>query len=122
MKTGLEILCQEQSDLLTGRRVGLLAHPASVDRRLHHAADLIRALPGNPLKVLFGPEHGIRGEAQDMQGVEHSTDPNSNLPVYSLYGRDEKTALVEAARSWRRDGEVVASLEDGRAEVGRLSP
>ncbi len=111
MKTGLEILCQEQSDLLTGRRVGLLAHPASVDRRLHHAADLIRALPGNPLKVLFGPEHGIRGEAQDMQGVEHSTDPNSNLPVYSLYGRDE-ASLAPTEEMLGGIDLLVADLQD----------
>ncbi len=111
MKTGLEILCQERSDLLAGRRVGLLAHPASVDCRLSHAADLIRALPGNPLKILFGPEHGIRGQAQDMEGVEHSTDPRTNLPVYSLYGRDE-ASLAPTEEMLGGIDLLVADLQD----------
>jgi len=111
MKTGLEILCDQRLDLLAGRRVGLLAHPASVDRRLRHAADLIRALPGNPLKNLFGPEHGIRGEAQDMEGLAHSTDPSTGLPVFSLYGQDA-ASLAPTAEMLEEIDLLVADLQD----------
>jgi uncharacterized protein YbbC (DUF1343 family) len=98
--TGLEILLEERMDSLRGKRVGLLANPSSVHVNLGHASDLLRA-SGADLRVLFGPEHGIRGEAQDMIGVESGVDPRLGLPVFSLYGQTS-----EALRP-RRD-----SLED----------
>jgi uncharacterized protein YbbC (DUF1343 family) len=83
--TGLEVLLAEELPRLRGRRLGLLAHPASVDRELRHAADLL-VQPGLDLTRLFGPEHGIRGEAQDMIGVDTELDPRLGIPVHSLYG------------------------------------
>lgn len=68
--------------LLQGRDVGLLAHPASVDRHLRHAREVLEA-QGVRLRALFGPEHGYGGEAQDMIAVD---DEQSDIPVYSLYG------------------------------------
>jgi uncharacterized protein YbbC (DUF1343 family) len=58
-----------------------------VDARLRHAADLVHALPGVRLRALFGPEHGVRGDAQYMAAVGGERDPCTGLPVHSLYGR-----------------------------------
>jgi uncharacterized protein YbbC (DUF1343 family) len=65
-------------------RVGLLAHPASVDRRLVHARHVLDAL-GVKIAVVFGPEHGYGGEAQDMIGVADARDA-LGTPIRSLYG------------------------------------
>ncbi len=84
--TGLERLASDEQDvvkLVRGRRVGLLAHPASVDARLRHAEDIVRASGAN-LSVLFGPEHGYTGQAQDMIGVGENAQASAR--VISLYG------------------------------------
>jgi uncharacterized protein YbbC (DUF1343 family) len=59
-----------------------------VDRSVRHAADLVARHPGFHLARLFGPEHGLRGEAQDMEPVAAASDPETGLPVASLYGAD----------------------------------
>ncbi len=77
MKTGLDRLKADPS-VLKGRRPGLLAHPASVTRELAHAIDVV------PAKVLYGPEHGWAGHAQDM--IEVDSGKIHNTRVVSLYG------------------------------------
>lgn len=67
-----------------GTRVGLLAHPASVDRHMVHVATVLRRRGVRPA-VIFGPEHGYGGEAQDMVGVGDARD-REGAPVRSLYG------------------------------------
>ncbi len=72
---------------LAGRRVALLAHPASVTANLTHSLDALAALPDLKLTAAFGPQHGIKGEKQDnMVESPDFTDPQSGIPVYSLYG------------------------------------
>jgi uncharacterized protein YbbC (DUF1343 family) len=83
---GLEVLLHTRGGPLRGRRVGLICNPTAVDRRLRHAADLLHALPGVTLSALFGPEHGVRGDAQYMAAVEGGIDAITGLPVHSLYG------------------------------------
>jgi uncharacterized protein YbbC (DUF1343 family) len=85
METGLDVLLADRLALLSGRRVGVLCHPASVDRRLTHIVDALAAARIDVVR-LFGPEHGIRGEAQDMVGVDAGRDARTGLPVTSLYG------------------------------------
>jgi uncharacterized protein YbbC (DUF1343 family) len=85
VRPGLEALLARSGEL-RGRRIGLLANQASVDSDLRHAADLLRACDGVKLAALFAPEHGLRGEAQDMEAVESGIDPATGLPVHSLYG------------------------------------
>jgi uncharacterized protein YbbC (DUF1343 family) len=85
VQTGLDILLHERLPLLQGRRVGVLCHPASVDAGLRHAVDALRGASVN-ITRLFGPEHGIRGEAQDMIGVDSTHDVRTGIPVTSLYG------------------------------------
>ena len=70
---------------LKGARVGVLAHPASVDRRLDHIGDVLLAAGVKPA-LFFGPEHGYGGEAQDMVGVASATDARTGAPIVSLYG------------------------------------
>lgn len=64
----------------------MLCHPASVDRDLVHVVDRLVAAGVRPAR-LFGPEHGVRGEAQDMIDVENGRDARTGIPVSSLYGR-----------------------------------
>lgn len=83
MKLGHENLIQNNFSLLEGKRVGLLAHQASVDSKGTHTLDLLKNA-GAQITALFGPEHGVKGLAQDMESV--SSDETSSLPTYSLYG------------------------------------
>ncbi len=73
---------------LKGRRVALLAHPASVTADMTHTADALIALNELNLTALFGPQHGLRGDLQDnMMESPDFTDSASGLPVFSLYGQ-----------------------------------
>ncbi|HET7826915.1 MAG TPA: DUF1343 domain-containing protein [Anaeromyxobacter sp.] len=76
---------------LAGRRVGLVANPTAVTRALVHAADLLHAAPGVSLGALFGPEHGVRGDAQYMAAVGGERDPGTGVPVHSLYGETRES-------------------------------
>lgn len=91
------------------RRFGLLAHPASVDRSLVHVSDRLAAL-GLPPSVVFGPEHGYGGEAQDMVGVADATDVRG-VPVRSLYG-DAFDDLVPKADDLAPLDAVLVDLQD----------
>ncbi len=83
---GLDVVVHDRRALLRGRRVGLLAHQASVDRRYEHAALLLGDIRGARLVALFAPEHGLWGSAQDHASVGASRDPATGLRVVSLYG------------------------------------
>ncbi len=72
---------------LAGRRVALLAHPASVTADLTHSLDALAALPEVRLSAAFGPQHGLRGDKQDnMVESPDFLDPQHGIPVFSLYG------------------------------------
>lgn len=72
---------------LAGRRVALLAHPASVTADLVHSLDALAALPDVALSAAFGPQHGLRGDKQDnMVESADFIDPRHRIPVFSLYG------------------------------------
>jgi uncharacterized protein YbbC (DUF1343 family) len=83
---GLERLLTEKTDLVRGARVGLVCNQSSVDHNLRHAADLFHERDDFELTVLFGPQHGIRGDVQDnMIETAHALDTVTQLPIYSLY-------------------------------------
>jgi uncharacterized protein YbbC (DUF1343 family) len=107
---GLEILTAERLDLVRGRRVGLLCHPASVTSDLVHAVDHLLAA-GVRLTHLFGPEHGVRGEAQDMIGIDGERDRRTGLPVTSLYG-DSIASLEPPAASLAEIDVLLVDLQD----------
>lgn len=88
MQTGLDRLASERSDLvkrLREAKVGLVAHPASVTRALVHVVDVFAELGIRP-RVLFGPEHGWAGHAQDMIGVGDGNHALGGARIVSLYG------------------------------------
>ncbi|MBV9884004.1 MAG: DUF1343 domain-containing protein [Sphingomonadaceae bacterium] len=88
MKFGIDRLLSEP-DLckpLEGKRVALLAHPASVTADLTHSLDALVAA-GLNVSAVFGPQHGVRGDLQDnMMESPDYTDPTYGMPVFSLYG------------------------------------
>lgn len=86
VKTGLARLFEDQSECLSGKRLGLIANPTSVDTSLVHAADRLLERSDLQLKALFAPEHGLAAHAQDQIEIGDSTDPRTDIPVYSLYG------------------------------------
>ncbi len=74
------------SNLLTGRRVGVVCNPASVDHGFGHIVDRIAALPGTRVTAIFGPQHGFRSDVQEnMIETGHAHDSRRRVPVYSLY-------------------------------------
>src|SRR5512139_354850 len=89
MKFGIDRLLEEPAlrRALHGRRVALLAHPASVTRDLTHSLDALAALADVELTAAFGPQHGLRGDKQDnMVESADFEDPVHGIPVFSLYG------------------------------------
>lgn len=89
METGIDrLLADTQSAaLLRGRRVALLAHPASVTAGLEHSLDALARLDSVKLSAALGPQHGLRGDKQDnmVETLDH-TDVKHGIPVFSLYG------------------------------------
>jgi uncharacterized protein YbbC (DUF1343 family) len=110
IQTGLEVLLGERLSRLRGRRVGVLCHPASVDARLVHVADALSAASIS-LGRLFGPEHGIRGEAQDMVGVDSTRDSRTGVRVTSLYG-DGFESLSPGLEAFADLDVLVVDLQD----------
>ncbi len=91
MKTGLDIFEKNWPKKLKGARIGLLVHPASVNKRLEHAVDCFLHTRKFELKAIFGPQHGIRGETQDnMIEWEGFSDKKTGLSIYSLYSHTRK--------------------------------
>ncbi|MGV3458610.1 exo-beta-N-acetylmuramidase NamZ family protein [Sphingomonas sp.] len=88
MNFGIDRLLADPALLnqLKGRRVALLAHPASVTADLTHSVDALVAA-GLTVSAMFGPQHGVRGDLQDnMMESPDYTDPTYGMPVFSLYG------------------------------------
>jgi uncharacterized protein YbbC (DUF1343 family) len=111
VRVGLERVLDEEAGVLLGRRVGLICNPTSVDQDLRHAADLLQARDGVQLAALFGPEHGVRGDAQDMIAVETGRDVRTGLPVHSLYG-DRAESLEPTPACLRGLDAVVFDIQD----------
>src|SRR5438876_7631643 len=89
MRFGIDRLLEEPAlrKPLAGRRVALLAHPASVTRQFVHTLDALAAVDGLKLVAAFGPQHGLRGDKQDnMVESPDFRDPVLGIPVFSLYG------------------------------------
>jgi uncharacterized protein YbbC (DUF1343 family) len=109
MQTGLDRLLRNHSKLVKGKRLGLLAHPASVDKNLHHALEILRNNASCQLLALFGPEHGFGGQAQDMESV--NATQHESLPIYSLYGSDIES-LRPTRESLKNIDVLICDLQD----------
>jgi uncharacterized protein YbbC (DUF1343 family) len=87
---GIDVLEANGFAELRGKKVGLLTHPAGVDRTGRSTIEVLRHAPGVKLVALFGPEHGIRGDAAANADVANSVDAATGLPVFSLFGGTRK--------------------------------
>jgi len=90
VKTGIEVLRENNFDILKGKRVGLITNPTGVDSKLKSTIDILFEEKDVPLVALFGPEHGVRGDYAAGDYVESYIDQQTKLPVYSLYGKTRK--------------------------------
>ena len=89
MKFGIDRLLEDAAlrRPLAGKRIALLAHPASVTQNLTQSLDALAGLPDIKLSAAFGPQHGLRGDKQDnMMESSDFIDPVLGIPVFSLYG------------------------------------
>lgn len=89
MEFGLDRFLSDRTlrEPLKGKRVALLAHPASVTKDLTHSLDALAVCEEINLTAAFGPQHGLRGDKQDnMVETLDYDDPVHNIPVFSLYG------------------------------------
>ncbi len=87
VKPGVEVFLASGLDLVRGKKVGLITNPSGVDSRLRSSIELLQAAEGVELVALYGPEHGVRGNAQAGEYVPFYYDDKFRLPVFSLYGQ-----------------------------------
>lgn len=90
IKTGIEVLKEQNFKCLEGKRVGLITNPTGVDDNLKSTIDILHEAPNVNLVALYGPEHGVRGDVHAGDHVADAKDAATGLPVYSLYGKTRK--------------------------------
>ena len=90
VKTGIEVLKEQNFKCLEGKRVGLITNPTGVDNNMKSTIDILHEAPNVNLVALYGPEHGVRGDVHAGDHVTDITDATTGLPVYSLYGKTRK--------------------------------
>ncbi len=93
VKTGIEVLKETNFKSLVGKRVGLITNPTGVDNNLKSTIDILHQAGEVQLVALYGPEHGVRGDVHAGDKIETFTDPNTGVPVYSLYGATRKPTI-----------------------------
>jgi uncharacterized protein YbbC (DUF1343 family) len=109
METGLDRLLRLRKNLIQGKSVGVLGHPASVDKLYRPILRTLSEETDCRVVALFGPEHGFLGQAQDMEAVEPMQQ--AAIPVYSLYGKNLES--LRPKKEWLKDCEVlIIDLQD----------
>jgi uncharacterized protein YbbC (DUF1343 family) len=86
-KLGVDVLFEKHLDLVRGKRIGLITNPTGVDAELNSIIERFREHPETDIAALYGPEHGVRGNAQAGEHVKFYFDERLGLPVFSLYGK-----------------------------------
>lgn len=109
IRLGLEVFLEGPAQAAAGKRLGLVACPSSVDRDLRSSVERLHRHPALDLVALFGPEHGLRGEAQAGAPVAAYTDASTGLPVHSLYG-DARRPSPDLLRDLDA---IIIDLQDG---------
>jgi uncharacterized protein YbbC (DUF1343 family) len=89
VKLGIDVLRDENFKILEGKRVGLVANPASVDGNMTSTIDILKSAKNVKLVALYGPEHGLYADAYAGDKVDDMKD-ESGLPIYSIYGKTRK--------------------------------
>ena len=100
--TGAEVLLRDSLHLVRGKRIGLITNPTALTRESLHTIDLLNAHPDIDLAVLFGPEHGLRGGVDAGVRIPNGRDPQTGIPVRSLYGE-----TVQPTRKMLEDVDVL---------------
>ena len=90
VKPGVEVLRDGGFKELQGKRVGLVTNPSGIDNSLKSTVDILNEAPGVKLVALFGPEHGVRGNAHAGDAVGDAVDPKTGIKMYSLFGKTHK--------------------------------
>ncbi len=90
VKPGIEVFLESHLDMVKGKRVGLITNPTGVNSNLESVVDLFHDNQEINLVALYGPEHGVRGNAQAGEYVSFYIDDKYNIPVFSLYGQSRK--------------------------------
>ncbi len=90
VKSGIESFLESRLDLIKGKKVGLITNPTGVDSHLDSTIDRLRNAAAVELVALYGPEHGVRGNAQAGEYVPFYFDDKYGVPVFSLYGQSSK--------------------------------
>lgn len=90
VKTGIEVLRDNNFDVLQGKKVGLVTNASGVDSKLKSSVDILFEAENVNLVALYGPEHGVRGTIEGGEIIDTYIDEYTNLPVYSLYGDTRK--------------------------------
>jgi len=90
VKPGIEVLRDSGFAPLQGKRVGLVTNPSGIDNNLKSTIDILHEAPGVELVALFGPEHGVRGNAHAGDAVGNDVDSKTGVRVYSLFGKTHK--------------------------------
>jgi uncharacterized protein YbbC (DUF1343 family) len=94
IKPGLEVFLENHLDLVRSKRIGLITNPSGVDSRGISTLSLFANAPGIHLVALYGPEHGVNGDAQAGEYVAYERKKELDIPVYSLYGQTQKVDPV----------------------------
>ena len=119
VKLGIEVFLEGRLDLVKGKKVGLITNPTGVDGRLRSDIDLLGESEQVKLVALYGPEHGIRGNAQAGEYVPFYFDDKYKVPVFSLYGQSLRPDpgmlknIDEYMRSFDTDAKGTGKIPEG---------
>ena len=119
VELGIEVFIVKHLDLVQGKRVGLVTNPTGVSSRLESSVDLFFKNQNINLVALYGPEHGVRGNAQAGEYVPYYIDkrydiPEYSIPVFSLYGQ----SLKPEAGMFKKIDEYMRSFDT--KDVGKV--
>jgi uncharacterized protein YbbC (DUF1343 family) len=87
---GIDVLEADGFEVLKGKKIGIVTHPAGVNRRGESTIDVLRRAPDVEIVALFAGEHGLYNDTRAEVAIKDNTDPRTGLPVYSLYGTHRK--------------------------------
>ncbi len=89
-KVGADILLSEKFNLIKNKNIGVVTNHSAILNNAVHLVDTLNNISNIKIIALFGPEHGIRGNAPDGQTIKDGIDTKTNIPIYSLYGKNRK--------------------------------
>lgn len=90
VQVGAEVLLRSQLNLLRGKRIGVITNHSAILRDGTHLVDALVSRKDVHVAALFGPEHGIRGQAPDRKGIKDELDPKTGIHIFSLFGKRTK--------------------------------